>query len=136
MSAPRFLLDADVFSAIARQTSTAAARRLAELESGSVAVSVITAAEINFGLDKRPVGAAVALRIARLQQVLPVLPLGAHAAPHYGRTRAELERRGTPIGPNDLWLAAHALADDLTVVTGNTRGFTRVPGLKVENWLR
>ncbi len=136
MSAPRFLLDTDVFSAIARQTSAQAARRLAELEAGSVAVSVITAAEIAFGLDKRPVGAAMATRLLRLQQVLAVLPLGPRAAPHYGRTRAELERRGTPIGPNDLWLAAHALAEDLTVVTGNTREFSRVPGLKVENWLR
>ena len=136
MSAPRFLLDTDVFSAIARQSSKPAARRLAELESGSVALSVVTAAEIAFGLDKQPVGAVLATRIARLQQVLSVLPLGPQAAPHYGRTRAELERRGKPIGPNDLWLAAHALAEDLTLVTGNTREFSRVPGLKHENWLR
>jgi tRNA(fMet)-specific endonuclease VapC len=136
VSTPRFLLDTDVFSALARQTSAHAARRLAELEAGSVALSVITAAEVAFGLDKRPVGAAVATRIHRLLQVLAVLPLGPQTAPHYGRTRAELERRGTPIGPNDLWLAAHALAEDLTVVTGNTREFSRVPGLKLENWLR
>ena len=55
---------------------------------------------------------------------------------HYARVRAYLEKRGTPIGPNDLWLAAHALCTDLTVVTGNEREFKRVPGLRVENWLR
>jgi tRNA(fMet)-specific endonuclease VapC len=47
-----------------------------------------------------------------------------------------LRRAGTPIGPNDLWIAAQALAEDLTLVTGNEREFARVPGLRVENWLR
>jgi tRNA(fMet)-specific endonuclease VapC len=132
----RFLLDADVFSAIARQTSASATRRLAELESGSVALSVITSAEIAFGLERRPVGAALVARIARLRHILPLVPLMPAVVPHYARARTYLEQNGTPIGPNDLWLSAHALSEDLTVVTGNTREFTRVPGLRVENWLR
>ena len=132
----RFLLDADIFSAIARQTSKEAEQRLAHLESGSVALSVITSAEIAFGLAKHPVSAGLTARIVRLQQVLPRLPLLDNVVAHYASVRAHLERRGTPIGPNDLWLAAHALCSDLTVVTGNTREFKRVPGLQVENWLR
>ena len=132
----RFLLDADVFSAIARQTSASAEQRLAELESGSVALSVITCAEIAFGLERHPVSSRLVARIQRLQQVLPNLPLLDSVVAHYARARAHLEKRGTPIGPNDLWLAAHALCQDLTVVTGNTREFARVPGLRVENWLR
>jgi tRNA(fMet)-specific endonuclease VapC len=132
----RFLIDADVFSAIARQKSVSAARRLAELESGSVVLSVVTCAEITFGLEKHPVGAALAARIARLMRVLTVLPLLPTVVPHYAQARTHLERKGTPIGPNDLWLSAHALSEDLTVVTGNTREFNRVPGLRVENWLR
>ena len=56
------------------------------------------------------------------------------AGEYYGEMRASLERAGTPIGANDLWIAAHALAADLTVVTNNEREFRRVPGLKMENW--
>jgi tRNA(fMet)-specific endonuclease VapC len=133
---PLFFLDADVFSAIARQTSASAERRFAELPSGSVALSVITCAEIAFGMEKRRVGTALATRIARLQQILPLVALHAGVVSHYARTRTHLERQGTPIGTNDLWLSSHALSEDLTVVTGNTREFARVPGLRVENWLR
>jgi tRNA(fMet)-specific endonuclease VapC len=132
----RFLIDTDIFSAISRQKSMTAARRLTELESGSVVLSVVTCAEIAFGLEKHPVGAALAARIARLIRLLTVLPLPPTVVPHYAQVRAYLESRGTPIGPNDLWLSAHALSEDLTVVTGNTREFNRVPGLRVENWLR
>ncbi len=132
----RYLLDADVFSAIARKKSASAASRLADMESGSVALSVITCAEVSFGLEKNPVGVAVAARVRRLMQVFAVLPLLPGVVPHYARTRSYLEKKGTPIGPNDLWLSAHALSENLIVVTGNTREFNRVPGLRVENWLR
>jgi tRNA(fMet)-specific endonuclease VapC len=132
----RFLLDTDVFSAIARQTSVAAELRLGTLEAGSTALSVVTSAEIAFGLERRPVSSRLTLRIQRLQQVLPVLPLPIEAAKPYARIKTHLERLGTPIGPNDLWLAAHALCEDLTLVTNNEREFRRIPGLKMENWLR
>lgn len=66
---------------------------------------------------------------------LPVLPFDASAARRYGEVRAELERRGTPIGDADLRIASIALDRDLTVVTGNVRHFEKVPGLAVENWL-
>ena len=66
---------------------------------------------------------------------LPVLPFEPPADRVYGGIRAYLERVGMPIGPNDLFIAAHALALDLTLVTANKREFRRVPGLKVENWL-
>jgi tRNA(fMet)-specific endonuclease VapC len=101
-----------------------------------VALSVITSAEIAFGLEKRPVSAGLVARITRLRQVLPILSLMPSVVSHYARVRAFLEKNGTPIGPNDLWLSAQALSEGLTVVTGNTREFTRVPGLRVENWLR
>jgi len=132
----RYLLDTDVFSAIARQTSVAAERRLATLEAGSVALSVITAAEIAFGQERQQLSAGLSERISRLQRTLTMLPLSFAAAVPYARIRAHLQRQGTPIGPNDLWLAAHALCEGLTVVTNNEREFRRVPGLNVENWLR
>ncbi len=66
---------------------------------------------------------------------LNILPLEPPADRHYGTIRQELARQGIPIGSNDLLIAAHALALDLTVVTANAREFSRVPGLRVENWL-
>jgi len=71
----------------------------------------------------------------RVVSYLPMLPFDADAARRYGDIRAELERRGTPIGDADLRIASIALARGLIVVTGNTKHFERVPDLVVENWL-
>lgn len=68
--------------------------------------------------------------------MLPVLPLGDDADVRYGRLRADLERRGTPIGANVMLIAAHALALGATLVTDNMREFERVQGLAMVNWLR
>jgi tRNA(fMet)-specific endonuclease VapC len=67
--------------------------------------------------------------------MIQVLPLVPEAAQAYGSIRADLERRGQLIGGNDLWIAAHACALDLTLVTNNQREFQRVPGLKIQNWV-
>jgi tRNA(fMet)-specific endonuclease VapC len=71
-----------------------------------------------------------------LLQGLPTLALSPGVAEHYSRVRHELAKLGKPIGVNDMWIAAHALAENRTVVTNNEREYTRVPGLRVENWLR
>jgi tRNA(fMet)-specific endonuclease VapC len=131
-----YLIDTDTFSAIAKQSSPAAEARLMDLPDGSVRVSVITLGEVEFGITRRPVAQRVLQRIQRLRRMLPVLVLGEPVVEWYARTRAELEGKGTPIGPNDLWLAAHALAEGLTLVSGNEREYRRIPGLAVENWLR
>jgi predicted nucleic acid-binding protein len=78
----------------------------------------------------------MALELLReLARVLPVMGLPETAAEAYGTMRAELERKGQMIGNNDMWIAAHAKAAGLTLVTNNEREFRRVRGLKVENWL-
>jgi tRNA(fMet)-specific endonuclease VapC len=74
-------------------------------------------------------------RLLTLLEWLPSLPFAGQATQHFGDIRAHLARQGTPIGPYDLQIAAIAVALDLTVVTHNTREFTRVPGLKLEDWL-
>ncbi len=70
-----------------------------------------------------------------LTSLIPPLPLPLSAAVHYGTIRNKLKKTGKPIGGNDLWIAAHALAISLTIVTNNTKEFARVPKLKLENWV-
>jgi tRNA(fMet)-specific endonuclease VapC len=129
-----YLLDTDTFSSIAMERSPAAALRLDEIAEGDVAISVVTLAEIRFGIAIKPPRAHTLARIEVLLRLVRSLPLGLNAVPHYATIRSHLQRKGTPIGPNDLWLAAHALAEDLTLVSGNQREFKRVPTLRVENW--
>lgn len=132
----KYLLDTDVFSAIARGRNRELAERMWALGAEQFAISVVTEAEIRYGQACRPVPAQLAQNIEIMLDAVQRLPLGANVVAPYARLRAHLRREGTPIGPNDLWIAAHAVAEDLTLITGNTREFNRVPGLKVENWLR
>ena len=131
-----YLIDTDVFSAIAKARDAALLRRVAQVRLEDLALSIVTIGEIRFGQALNPLAVRVRERIDVLVDSMRRLPLGWNAVPHYASTRAHLQKKGTPIGPNDLWLAAHALAEDLTLVTANEREFTRVPKLRVENWLR
>ena len=100
-----------------------------------MATSVIVAAELRYGVAKK----ASARLASQLEAILAELEIIAFEAPtdaYYAETRAALEAAGTPIGGNDLLIAAHALALDMVLVTDNEREFARVPGLKIENWLR
>lgn len=130
-----YLLDTDMFSAIALERSPSATRRLHEIAEGEIAISVVTLAEIRSGIAWKPLHARALAKIEAALRLVRTLPLGLDVAPRYATIRAHLQRKGTPIGPNDLWLAAHALAEDLTLVTGNQREFKRVPTLRVENWM-
>jgi tRNA(fMet)-specific endonuclease VapC len=110
------------------------ARRISSVGEATVCTSVIVAAELRFGAE-RSGSSKLADRADLLLSALTVLPLESPADRHYGEVRQHLTRRGTPIGPNDLLIASHALAADLTVVTANAGEFSRVPGLRIENWL-
>jgi tRNA(fMet)-specific endonuclease VapC len=104
--------------------------RLAE----QICVSAITLGEIHYGAELSARRAENLQGIRRFFERLPVLPFTAEAARHFGDLRAELERRGNPVGAYDLLIGAHARAEGLTVVTNNTREFERMPGVRVENW--
>ncbi len=130
-----YLLDTDVFSAIAKARDTALLRRVERIRLEDLALSIVTIGEIRFGQALNPLAVKLRERIDVLLDSMRHLPLGWNAVPHYASVRAHLQSKGTPIGPNDLWLAAHALAEDLTLVTGNQREFKRVPTLRVENWM-
>ena len=132
----KYLLDTNIVSVMARAGNSALMSRMALSNLDDLAISIVSRGELEFGLLRRPVRSDIAERMRGLLQQIPTLTLPPGTADHYATVRHELERSGQPIGSNDLWIAAHALAHDLTVVTGNVREFTRVPGLRVENWLR
>ena len=132
--ARRYLLDTNILSDLVRRPQGAVADRLARVGEGAVCTSIVVAAELRFGALKS--GSKRLQRQAELiLSVIDILPLEAPADEEYARIRRHLESQGTPIGPNDLLIAAQALALDCCVVTANDREFSRVPGLKVENWL-
>ena len=132
----KYLLDTDTFSALARGRHADLESRVREVGIESLAISVVTEGEVRYGQACRPLPELLSSRIDALLGGLHRLPLdGAVVAP-YAALRAGLRRLGQPIGPNDAWIAAHALARKLILVTNNEREFRRVPGLTVENWLR
>ncbi|MGH8557098.1 MAG: PIN domain-containing protein [Methylococcales bacterium] len=88
-----------------------------------------------FGAEKSRSSERALANLLRFAEMVQVLPLPQSAAGYYAMIRAKLEKAGTPIGTNDLWIAAHALTEDLVLVTNNLREFERIPGLKAENWV-
>ena len=131
----KFLLDSDICIFAMKRRTPALLRRLDQRATTS-AISVVAYGEFAFGEAMSVRREEAAAHLAALLETLQVLPLPLEAARRYAEIRAELQRIGQPIGSNDLWIAAHALADDLTLVTSNEREFQRVPGLRVENWAR
>jgi tRNA(fMet)-specific endonuclease VapC len=129
----RFLLDTDTLSHLLREPAGAVARRIALAGEEAVVTTPIVAGELQFGA-RRSGSAALERRVDELLARLKVLPLDDGVARAYADGRRALERTGTPFGTNDLWIAAHALAEGLVVVTGNVREFRRVVGLAVEDW--
>ena len=130
----RYLLDTNILSDLVRNPQGTVATRITTVGEDAVCTSIVVAAELRFGAEKSG-STKLSDRVDLILSALDVLPLESPVDRHYGEVRQQLERRGTPIGPNDLLIAAHALALELTVVTANAREFSRVSGLKVENWL-
>ncbi len=133
-ASPRYLLDTNILSDLIRNPQGPIAARIAKVGEGSVCTSLIVAAELRYGAAKSP-STKLAGRIELILSALEILPLEAPVDRQYAALRHHLTHQGTLIGPNDLLIAAHALSNNLTVVTANVREFSRVPGLKVENWL-
>ena len=132
--AARFLLDSDICVYALSGRYPQVVRTLDRKLPGQVALSVIALGELLAGAEKSSDPGAARQRIAALTSVATVLPLPPDAASHYAAIRTGLEGAGRPIGPNDLWIASHARAERLILVTNNQREFKRVKGLKVENW--
>jgi tRNA(fMet)-specific endonuclease VapC len=130
-----YLLDTNVLSRLMREPHGVTAEHLAEVGDDSVCTSIVVASELRFGAVRRG-SARLTETVGRILTAIPVLPLDAPTDEHYASIRAHLERVGTPIGPNDLLIAAHARALRLVLVTENAPELLRVPELVVENWNR
>lgn len=129
-----YLLDTNIISDVIRNPSGTAARRIEEVGAKEICTSIIVAAELRYGCAKKG-SAKLLARVESVLEAIPILPLDIPADTDYGAIRAELEAAGQPIGHNDLLIAAHAHALQLTLVTDNVREFGRIRGLSVENWL-
>lgn len=130
----RYLLDTNIISDLIRNPRGKAAKRIAKAGDDAICTSIIVAAELRYGAAKSG-SPRIAKAVEALLDEIEVLPFDAPADADYGALRVALEEAGTPIGSNDLLIAAHARAAGATVVTANLAEFKRVRGLKVENWL-
>jgi tRNA(fMet)-specific endonuclease VapC len=131
----RYLLDTNIVSDLARNIHGRARARLAVVGGANVCTSSIVAAELRFGMLKKG-SLRLSAQVEALLRSLDILPFAPPDDLAYARSRLALERAGTIIGANDLLIAAQAVAHGLTLVTDNEREFSRVAGLKWENWLR
>jgi len=132
----RYLLDTNILSYFLRDSHPGLYARMAEvLDRKEAVVSAISRAEARFGQSRMTLEDKRRRRIDLLLEQLPTLPWTQAAADVYGPLKKQLQSMGRPIGEMDTQIAAHALAEDLTLVTHNIRHFERIPGLKLEDWM-
>ena len=129
-----YLLDTNILSDLVRYPQGRVAQRIAHVGETAVCTSMIVASELRFGAAKKNADKLTA-QVEAILAAMTVHPFEPPADREYAKLRHDLEQAGTPIGPNDMLIAAHALATGCILVTANKREFARVPGLTVENWL-
>lgn len=130
-----YMLDTNIISDLLRNPGGKAAKRIADVGSDAICVSIITAAELRYGCAKKG-SAKLSAHVEAILQSVQVLAFDIPADAEYGGIRAELEAAGQTIGPNDLLIAAHARSSGAVLVTDNTDEFARVRSLRLENWIR
>jgi tRNA(fMet)-specific endonuclease VapC len=131
----RYLLDTNIVSDLVRNPQGKAAQRIRKVGETQVCTSIIVAAELRYGAAKKG-SPRLTAQLEAVLGALEVLPLEPPVDAAYGSLRTRLERAGTPIGANDLLIAAHAFALGYTIITDTEREFARVEDLQLQNWLR
>jgi tRNA(fMet)-specific endonuclease VapC len=134
-SETRYLLDTNILSDLIRHPQGRVSRCVALTGEQHVCTSIVVAAELRYGAAKRG-SERLSRQVQAVLGCLEIVPLETPADAAYGALRAELERRGQLIGPNDLLIAGQALSMGYVLVTDNESEFRRIPDLPVENWLR
>ena len=131
---PKYMLDTNAIIHLRQHRSSKMTSRVVTMPVGEAVMSVITYGELRTGAEKSDHREARLTTLEAMTSIVSVVELLPEVGTTYGQIRSHLERRGELIGPNDLWIAAHARASGLTLVTSNEREFRRVPDLQVENW--
>lgn len=129
-----YMLDTNICIYAIKRRPANVLRRVRENIAQGLCVSAITLGELRHGVEKSACPAKNERALLQFLSILEILPFDAAAASEYGRICAFLQKRGTPIGPFDTLIAAHAKSTGMTLVTNNVREFMRVPDLSVENW--
>jgi tRNA(fMet)-specific endonuclease VapC len=132
---PRYLLDTNILSELIRRPQGVVARKIASVGEPAICTSLIVACELRFGARKKA-SPRLSERVDTVLSAVEVLPLHAPIDRIYADIRQRLAATGILIGPNDMLIAAHALALEATLVTANVGEFSRVSGLPLENWLQ
>ena len=130
----RYLLDTNIISELVRNPQGIVTDHIIQEWEDSVCTSIVVASELWFGAEKKG-SRRLVTQLEAVLSAIEILPLKEPADRYYARLRHHLEKAGTPIGPNDMLIAAQTLSLGLTLITSNEREFSRVPGLSVENWL-
>lgn len=131
----KLMLDTGICIYLIKQQPPAVLERFLSHAVGEIGLSSVTVAELEYGVSKSRHAAKNRMALGHFMAPLEIAVFDRDAAAAYGRIRAALEQKGTPIGSMDLLIAAHALSLGVRLITNNVREFRRVPGLKVENWV-
>jgi tRNA(fMet)-specific endonuclease VapC len=131
----RYLLDTNIVSHLVRNPRGRVADRIKAIGEQNICTSIIVAAELRYGVTKKA-SARLSVQVEAVLGAIDTVPFDSPADEYYGSIRTQLELAGTPIGANDLLIAAQALAFDHTLVTDNDHELSRIDRLRVENWLR
>ena len=130
----KYMLDTNICIYVIKKKPDKVIRRLRELRLSDVCISSITLSELEYGVEKSARRDRNKIALVKFIAPIEVIAYDDFAAAQYGKIRSSLEKNGMPIGALDMLIAAHALAQDLILVTNNDREFKRVPVLKIENW--
>ena len=130
-----FLLDTNTCIYIIKRKPSEVIERFRQAKISQIGISSITFSELSYGVSKSSQPTQNQVALAQFAAPLEILPYEDDAAQYYGDLRAFLEKKGTPIGSLDMLIAAHALSIDCTLVTNNEKEFTRIPNLKIDNWV-
>lgn len=131
----KFLIDTNICIYIINKRPPEVIQKFKDKEVGQIAISSITVSELQYGVSKSKYHEKNSKRLEEFLTPFQILPYDNYAAKFYGKIRSQLENQGTIIGPLDMLIGAHALSQNLILVTNNEKEFKRIPSLKVENWV-
>lgn len=132
----KYMLDTNICIYVIKHRPDSVIKRFLSNDPDEMCISSITYAELMHGVEKSQAVEKNRIAMSLFLSPITILDFDSHAAQEYGKIRAQLEKKGTPIGPMDMLIAGHAKAEQLILVTNNTREFQRVEGLKLEDWVQ